>query len=193
MARVIRTEFELCRAQEARDNDRASRARPTNPGTGFGPDVRAVRDASRHRQSRGRPGSRNPSAGSVGVEGRPVVLASDRLHLQDHPATVARTWKRRDTGELVAAAPPPAVLDRSCADTGFLAGMMVDKFCWHLPLHRQHQRLEAAGIRIRPLEPGQLDASVGIAFDPDLRRAVAARSWASSRGPCRAGSPRTPP
>ena len=61
---------------------------------------------------------------------------------------VARSWKRRDTGEFIAAAPPPAVLDRTCADVSFLAGMMVDKFCWHLPLHRQHQRLEAAGIQV---------------------------------------------
>ena len=61
---------------------------------------------------------------------------------------VTRSWKRRDTGEFIAAAPPPAVLDRTCADVSFLAGMMVDKFCWHLPLHRQHQRLEAAGIQV---------------------------------------------
>ena len=46
-----------------------------------------------------------------------------------------------------AAATPPAVLDRNCADTGFLAGMMFDKFCRRPPRYRQHQRLEAAGIR----------------------------------------------
>ena len=30
----------------------------------------------------------------------------------------------------------------------FAAGMLVDQFAWHLPLYRQHQRLEASGIRV---------------------------------------------
>ena len=45
--------------------------------------------------------------------------------------------------------PAPAnVLDKSVADVSFLAGMLVDKFCYHLPLYRQHQRLMQAGIRV---------------------------------------------
>jgi hypothetical protein len=39
-----------------------------------------------------------------------------------------------------------AVLDRSVADVSFLAGMLVDKFLYHLPLYRQHQRLAGGGI-----------------------------------------------
>ena len=30
----------------------------------------------------------------------------------------------------------------------FAAGLLIDKFAWHLPLYRQHQRLAAAGIRV---------------------------------------------
>ena len=46
-------------------------------------------------------------------------------------------------------APAPAnVLERSCADVSFLAAMLIDKFCWHLPLYRQHQRLLDAGITL---------------------------------------------
>lgn len=41
---------------------------------------------------------------------------------------------------------PPAVIPRSSADVSFLAGMIVDKFKYHLPLFRQHQRLEASGV-----------------------------------------------
>lgn len=41
---------------------------------------------------------------------------------------------------------PAAVIPRSSADVSFLAGMIVDKFKYHLPLFRQHQRLEASGI-----------------------------------------------
>ena len=40
------------------------------------------------------------------------------------------------------------MLERSAVDVSFLAGMLVDKFCWHLPLHRQHQRLRDAGIAL---------------------------------------------
>ena len=43
---------------------------------------------------------------------------------------------------------PMAVFDRSVADVSFLAGMLVDKFVYHLPLYRQHQRLSGGGITL---------------------------------------------
>lgn len=43
---------------------------------------------------------------------------------------------------------PMAVFDRSVADVSFLAGLMVDKFVYHLPLYRQHQRLSGGGITL---------------------------------------------
>ena len=43
---------------------------------------------------------------------------------------------------------PPNVLDRTIVDVSFLAGMLVDKFAYHLPLYRQHQRLKEAGITV---------------------------------------------
>ena len=43
---------------------------------------------------------------------------------------------------------PAAVLDRSFADVSLLAGILVDKFSYHLPLYRQHQRLANNGITI---------------------------------------------
>jgi transposase len=30
----------------------------------------------------------------------------------------------------------------------FIVGLILDKFAWHLPLYRQHQRLAAAGITV---------------------------------------------
>ena len=56
--------------------------------------------------------------------------------------------KRRDTQAILTAAAPANVLERTAADVSFLAGMLVDKFCWHLPLYRQHQRLLDAGITL---------------------------------------------
>ena len=56
--------------------------------------------------------------------------------------------KRRDTETILTAPAPANVLERSAADVSFLAGMLVDKFCWHLPIYRQHQRLLDAGITL---------------------------------------------
>lgn len=56
--------------------------------------------------------------------------------------------KRKDTGTLSCAAAPAAVLERSYADVSFLAGLLVDKFVYHLPLYRQHRRLADAGVTV---------------------------------------------
>jgi len=51
-----------------------------------------------------------------------------------------------DTPTRIVCAPAPAgVIDDSRADVSFIAGFLVNKFPWHLPLYRQHQRLRAAG------------------------------------------------
>lgn len=42
----------------------------------------------------------------------------------------------------------PAVLDRSLVDVSLQAGMLMDKFVSHLPLYRQHQWLQVAGIHL---------------------------------------------
>lgn len=56
--------------------------------------------------------------------------------------------KRRDTGALISTPAPANVLDKSVADVSFLAGLLVDKFVYHLPLYRQHQRLSQCGIEL---------------------------------------------
>ena len=43
---------------------------------------------------------------------------------------------------------PATLFDGSLADVSFIAGLLVDKFCYHLPLYRQHQRLQQAGIQL---------------------------------------------
>ena len=61
---------------------------------------------------------------------------------------VQPTVKRRDNRKIVNTPAPPAVFAGSPADVSFLAGMIVDKFVNHLPLYRQHQRLEQTGIAL---------------------------------------------
>ncbi|MGH3573640.1 MAG: IS66 family transposase [Pseudonocardiaceae bacterium] len=56
--------------------------------------------------------------------------------------------KRKDTEEILTAPAPSGFLEGSRADVSFAAGLLMDKFAWHLPLYRQHQRLAAAGITV---------------------------------------------
>jgi transposase len=55
---------------------------------------------------------------------------------------------RKDTQQILTAPAPDSFLEGSRADVSFAAGMLMDKFAWHLPLYRQHQRLAASGITV---------------------------------------------
>ena len=57
-------------------------------------------------------------------------------------------FKHKDRAQPEPAPAPANVLDRSIADVSFLVGLLVDKFQYHLPLYRQHQRLTQAGITL---------------------------------------------
>lgn len=61
---------------------------------------------------------------------------------------VRKVFKVKETKELSCPSAPPAVIEKSFADVSFLAGLILDKLRYHLPLYRQHQRLEACGIHI---------------------------------------------
>jgi len=61
---------------------------------------------------------------------------------------VRKVVKRKDTQQLSCPPVPPSVIEKSYADVSLLAGLLVDKFRYHLPLYRQHQRMKAAGITI---------------------------------------------
>ena len=56
--------------------------------------------------------------------------------------------KRRDTQTLHCPSAPAGVIEGSRADVSFVAGVAVDKFVYHLPLYRQHQRLVDSGITV---------------------------------------------
>ncbi|MBI5616743.1 MAG: IS66 family transposase, partial [Gammaproteobacteria bacterium] len=49
--------------------------------------------------------------------------------------------KRKADGVVCSWPAPPTVWAGSLADVSVIAGVLVDKFCHHLPLYRQHQRL----------------------------------------------------
>ena len=49
--------------------------------------------------------------------------------------------RHKSEGRLITVAAPLGVFDHAQVDVSFVAGMLVDKFVYHLPLYRQHQRL----------------------------------------------------
>jgi transposase len=66
--------------------------------------------------------------------------------------------RKKGRGDLITTPAPEAVLEKSIADVSLLAGILVDKFVYHLPLYRQHQRMEQAGVKLSrttPLNLGQ--------------------------------------
>lgn len=56
--------------------------------------------------------------------------------------------KSVDSGTLHCAPAPAGVIDGSRADVSLIAGLLVDKMAYHLPLYRQHQRMTDAGLRV---------------------------------------------
>jgi transposase len=97
-----------------------------------------------------------PNADLEGVPREELELVSEKFRhvLCQRPGAyfvqrlVRQTFKRKDTGELTTAPAAASVLEKSYADVSLLAGMLVDKFRYHLPLYRQHQRMQAAGITV---------------------------------------------
>ena len=56
--------------------------------------------------------------------------------------------KVKATEEISCANAPAGVIEGSRADVSFVAGLLIDKFAYHLPFYRQHQRLTDAGITV---------------------------------------------
>lgn len=56
--------------------------------------------------------------------------------------------KHKQQANIVRAPLPDQVLEGSIADVSLLAGLLVDKFLYHLPLYRQHQRMSQLGVTV---------------------------------------------
>lgn len=95
----------------------------------------------------------NPATQGLSPEQYEVVGHKVSHRLAQRPGSyvvlkyVRAVIKRFDTQRLHCAGAPAGVIEGSRADVSLLAGMMMDKLAWHLPLYRQHQRLLAAGFR----------------------------------------------
>lgn len=57
-------------------------------------------------------------------------------------------FKKKDEDRIEHVPAPANVLENTCVDVSLLAGLLVDKFAYHLPLHRQYQRMKDNGITV---------------------------------------------
>ena len=96
----------------------------------------------------------NPEIEGLSKESYEVVREKVSYRLAQRPGSYVvleyrrQVVKLKEEKRLVSPSAPPAVLEKSVADVSFLAGLLIDKFCYYLPLYRQHQRLEANGIQL---------------------------------------------
>jgi transposase len=96
----------------------------------------------------------NPDAVGLSAEEYEVIGEKVSHRLAQRPGSyvilkyVRPVIKRRESQLLSCPAAPAGVIDGSRADVSFIVGMMLDKFAFHLPLYRQHQRLRDAGIDV---------------------------------------------
>jgi transposase len=96
----------------------------------------------------------NPEVADLAPDAYEVIGEKVTYRLAQRPgASVILKYRRpvvtrKDTAAVSCPPAPPAVFEKSFADVSVLAGLLMDKFVYHLPLYRQHQRLTQAGIRL---------------------------------------------
>jgi len=95
-----------------------------------------------------------PEADGLVPEEFEVIGHKDSFRLAQRPGSYVVLKYRRPviklkaTQDIVCPAAPVGVIDGSRADVSFIAGLLIDKFAYHLPFYRQHQRLTDAGITV---------------------------------------------
>jgi transposase len=57
-------------------------------------------------------------------------------------------YKKIGTDDIKTTHMPDQVLESSIVDLILLVGLLIDKFLYHNPLHREHQKLTQAGITV---------------------------------------------
>ena len=99
--------------------------------------------------------------------------------------------KHLPTQTLKSTAAPSAVFEGAMADVSLLAGMLIDKFAYHLPLYRQHQRLRDAGIHLsRTTLSYYVQRTIELlrpVYDAQLRHVLMSRVLAMDETPHKAG------
>jgi transposase len=139
----------------------------------------------------------NPEAANLSPEDYEIISEKASFRLAQRPGSyvvlkyVRPVSKRRDTQALSCPPAPIGVIDGSRADVSFIAGMMIDKFCYHQPLYRQHQRLRDSHIKVSRSWLTQLMqkavTQIEPIFDAQLDSVRASRVKAIDETPMKAG------
>jgi transposase len=145
----------------------------------------------------------NPEIESENLVDYEVIGEKVTCRLAQRPASyvvlryVRKVYKKKEDGKFCCPPAPPSVLEKSCADVSFLAGLLIDKFLYHLPLYRQHQRLSAAGIHLSRATLTHLVHRSAELLEPvyeaQLRSIMASKVLAMDETPIKAGRKERPP
>lgn len=139
----------------------------------------------------------NPEIDGLAPDQYEVIGEKTSFRLAQRPGSyvilkyVRSVIKRRDTETLHCPPAPAGVIEGSRADVSFVAGLITDKFCYHQPLYRQHQRLGDNGIKVsRPWLTQLTHAALALLepiFTAQLDSIRASRVKAMDETPIKAG------
>jgi len=138
-----------------------------------------------------------PEAEGLAPDAFEIIAYKNSYRLAQRPgSTVVLHYRRpviklKADQALVCPAAPTGVIDGSRADVSFVAGLLIDKFAYHLPFYRQHQRLADSGITVSRPWLTQLGQQ-GIAllepiYDAQFASIRASRVKAMDETPIKAG------
>jgi transposase len=139
----------------------------------------------------------DPDAEAIPEQHREVIDEKVTHRLAQRPGSYVVIEHRRAVvkdkrDDHIHTPPAPAnVLEGSLADVSLLAGMLIDKFCYHLPLYRQHQRLAMSGITVsRSTLTRLVERAVALlkpVYDAQLEHILLSKVLAMDETPIKAG------
>ena len=139
----------------------------------------------------------NPDMTGLSPDQYELIGYKDSYRLAQRPGSYVVLNYRRplikliETQKLSCPPAPIGVLEGSRADVSFVAGLMIDKCAYHLPLYRQHQKLTDAGFTVSRPWLTQLVQQGAALLDPiyeaQLASIRASRVIAMDETPIKAG------
>jgi transposase len=139
----------------------------------------------------------NPHAQGLAPDQYEVIAQKVTYRLAQRPGSyvmlkyVREVIKLKDSQVIRCPPAPIGVLEGSRADVSFLTGLLVDKFAYHTPLYRQHQRLQDNGIRVtRPWLTQLTQQAIGLlkpVYEAQLASIRESRVIAMDETPIKAG------
>jgi len=125
-----------------------------------------------------------------------IISTKERCVLAQLPASykvikyIQPVIKLKNEDKLISK-PTKLVFEKSYLDVSVIANLLVDKFLYHFPLHRQHQRIERAGIKIsRAVLTNTVHKSadlLNLVYKAHLRSIISSQVVAMDEVPVRAG------